>query len=44
MGGTFADGYAVTDVAISASIYAGLQHAKLGGVGFELYAEADGCV
>lgn len=40
----FLDGYPATDASLHSAVYAGLQHAKLGGVGFELYVEADGCV
>lgn len=41
---TFADGEAFTDIAIHSAVYAGLQLAHAGGVGFDLYVEADGCV
>lgn len=44
VGSHFLDGFPVTDASMASAIFAGLSRAKLGGVGFALYAEADGCV
>jgi hypothetical protein len=41
---TYLDGEAFTDIAIHSAVYSGLLTAHAGGVGFELYVEADGCV
>lgn len=43
-GEAYLDGYAVTDASLHMAVYSVLTHAKAGGVGFDLYVEADGCV
>lgn len=43
-GEAYLDGYALGDVALHAAVYSSLVRAKAGGVGFDLYIEADGCV
>ncbi len=43
-GEAYLDGYAVTDASLHMAVYSALLGAKAGGVGFDLYVEADGCV
>jgi hypothetical protein len=44
VGSDFLDGYAATDASLASAVYAGLLRAKLGGVGFAMYQETNGCV